>query len=62
MDLPQKLAIKAQNELNEVENVRTKCLADFKLWLARHDYFVDCRKGSNENLMIQANILFILAI
>lgn len=45
MDLEQKFVIKAQNELNETEDVRVQSLKDFRLWLAQHDYFADCRQG-----------------
>lgn len=42
-----KYIVKAQNELNETSDVRAKSLEDFRHWLARHDYFVDCRKGNH---------------
>lgn len=49
MDLPQSFALKAQSELHETENVKRQCLEDFRQWIARHDYFVDCRKGARNS-------------
>lgn len=45
MSLEQKYVIKAQNELNETDDVREQCLQEFRDWLDHHDFFVECRKG-----------------
>lgn len=45
MSLDQKFVIKAQSELNETEDVKAQCLTQFRVWIAQHDYFANCRQG-----------------
>lgn len=43
--LEEKYIIKAQRELNETEETKTNALAQFRLWISRHDFFKNCRQG-----------------
>ena len=36
---------KAQNELMETESLREQSLKEFREWLDKHEYFVECRRG-----------------
>lgn len=52
MDLAQEFIVKAQNELNESDDIKVQSLDDFRTWLARHDYFIDCRKGDSSEIFL----------
>lgn len=53
MDLAQEFILKAQNELNESDDIKVQSLDDFRTWLARHDYFIDCRKGESSTFPLK---------
>lgn len=45
MSLDQVYIVRAQNELNESEQLKAQSLTKFRHWIAQHDYFANCRQG-----------------